>query len=138
MGAELLEDSSHANKTSYTEAFEECFPFYLAIGMSYGQYWEGDPKLAQYYRKAYLLRQEEMNHNAWLQGMYIYDAVSTALHNALRGMAKNPPPARDYAKAPYELFKKEKTEAERQLEIKREQEKAALWMESLVRQHKRA
>ena len=94
--------------------------------------------MVEAYRKAAELRDSRRNQELWLQGMYIYDAVSTALHNALRGMAKNPPPARDYAKAPYELFKKEKTEAERQLEIKREQEKAALWMESLVRQHKRA
>ena len=79
-----------------------------------------------------------MNNNAWLQGLYIYDAVSTALHNALRGFGKNPAPAKDYAKVPYEIFKKEKTPAEKAQEIQKEQEKAAAWMESLVRNHKRA
>ena len=106
--------------------------------MSYAEYWEGDPKLAQYYRKAYKIRQEEFNNNAWLQGLYIYDAVSTALHNALRGMGKNPPPAKDYAKKPYEIFKKEKTPEEKALEVEKEQEKAALWMEAFVQKHKRA
>ena len=131
MGCEFL-DSPTETKT-YTEIFEECFPFYLAIGMSYAEYWEGDSKLAQYYRKAYQIKQEEINNNAWLQGMYIYDAVSTALHNALRGFGKNKPPAKDYAKKPYEFKNKVKTEAEKAREVQIEQEKAAAWMENFVR-----
>ena len=101
--------------------------------MSYVEYWEGDPKLTQYYRKAYQIKQEEINNNAWLQGMYIYDAVSTALHNALRGFGKNKPPAKDYAKKPYEFKNKVKTEAEKAKEVQIEQEKAAAWMENFVR-----
>ena len=131
MGCELLNSPTQI-KTN-TEVFEECFPFYLAIGMSYAEYWEGDPELVQYYRKAYHIKQEEINNNAWLQGMYIYDAVSTALHNALRGMGKSKPPARDYAKQPYEFKNKVKTEAEKAKEVEIEQEKAAAWMENFVR-----
>ena len=118
---------------TYTEFFEECFPFYLAIGMSYAEYWEGDPKLTQYYRKAYQIKQDEINYIAWLQGLYEYDAVSTALHNALRGFGKNKPPAKDYAKQPYEFRNKVKTEAEKAKEVEIEQEKAAAWMENFVR-----
>ena len=131
MGCELL--NSPTQIRTNTEIFEECFPFYLAIGMSYAEYWDGDSKLAQYYRKAYQIKQEEINNNAWLQGMYIYDAISTALHNALRGLGKNKPPAKDYAKQPYELKNKVKTEAEKAKEIEIEQEKAAAWMENFVR-----
>lgn len=105
----------------------------MAIGMSFAEYWEGDPKLAQYYRKAYLIKQEEINNNAWLQGMYIYDAVSTALHNALRGMGKSKPPIRDYASKPYEFKNKVKTKAEKEQEVKIEQQKAATWMENFVK-----
>ena len=129
MGGELLSPPTK----SQSEIFDECFPFYLAIGMSYAEYWTGDASLVRYYRKAYKIKQEQENNNAWLQGLYIYDAISTALHNALRGMSKHSPPAKDYAKQPYELFKKEKTEAEKAREIEIEQEKAAAWMESLVR-----
>ena len=131
MGCELL--NSPTQRKTNTEIFEECFPFYLAIGMSYAEYWEGDPKLTQYYSKAYQIKQEEINNNAWLQGMYIYDAVSTALHNALRGMGKSKPPAKDYAKQPYEFRNKVKTEAEKAKEVEIEQEKAAAWMENFVR-----
>ena len=134
MGHELLnEEVTHTKPKTNTEVFEESFPFYLAIGMSLAEYWEGDPKLAQYYRKAYCIKQEQLNNNAWLQGLYIYDAVSTALHNALRGMGKNPPPTKNYAKEPYNLFKKEKSPEEKAIEVEQEQEKAAIWMEQFVK-----
>ena len=133
MGGELLGESDPTQVKTHTEVFCECFPFYLAIGMSYAEYWEGDPKLAQYYRKAYHIKQEEINNNAWLQGMYIYDAVSTALYNALRGMGKTKPPVKDYAKQPYEFKNKVKSEAEKAKEVQIEQEKAAAWMENFVR-----
>lgn len=130
MGGELLNPTP---VRKYTDIFEECFPFYLAIGMSYAEYWEGDSSLPRYYRKAYQIKQEEINNNAWLQGLYVYDAVSTALHNALRGMAKSPPPAQKYAKEPYKFNNKEKTEAEKAKEVEIEQQKAAAWMENFVR-----
>ena len=133
MGSELLTEEKPTQEKTYTEIFEECFPFYLAIGMSYAEYWEGDSELAQYYRKAYRIKQEEFNNNAWLQGLYVYDAISTALHNALRGMGKQKPPPKDYAKQPYDLFKKHKTEQEKAKEVEIEQEKAAAWMENFVR-----
>jgi hypothetical protein len=98
--------------------------------MSYAEYWEGDPKLTQYYRKAYCIKQEQLNNESWLQGMYIYDAISTALHNALRGKNSK---AREYAKQPYDLFKKEKTLEQKAIEVQKEQEKAAAWMEQFVK-----
>ena len=133
MGGELLTEEPPTRAKTNTEIFEECFPFYLVYGMSYAEYWEGDPTLAQYYRRAYRLKQEEVNNNAWLQGLYIYDAISTALHNALRGMGKQKPPVKDYAKQPYDLHNKVKTEAEKAKEVQVEQEKAAAWMENFVR-----
>ena len=131
MGGELLTPPTQP-KTN-TEIFEECFPFYLAIGMSFAEYWTGDPSLVRYYRKAYRIKQDEINNNAWLQGLYIYDAISTALHNALRGFGKQKPPAMEYAKQPYELNNKVKTDAEKAKEVEIEQEKALAWMENFVR-----
>ncbi len=133
MGCELLKEETPTPEKTNSEIFEECFPFYLAIGMSYAEYWEGDPKLAQYYRKAYQIKQEEINNNAWLQGVYIYDAISTALHNALRGFGKNKPPAKEYAKQPYELNNKAKSKSAKAKEVEIEQQKAAAWMENFVR-----
>ncbi len=136
MGGELLTEETTTQRKTDTEVFEECFPFYLAIGMSYAEYWEGDPKLAQYYRKAYRIKQEEINNNAWLQGLYIYDAMSTALYNALRGLGKQKPPPKNYAKQPYDFNNKVKTEVEKAKEVEIEQEKAAAWMENFVQMNK--
>jgi hypothetical protein len=133
VGGELLTEGQPTQVKTNTEVFEECFPFYLAIGMSSAEYWEGDPSLPRYFRKAYRIKQDEINNNAWLQGLYVYDAVSTALHNALRGMGKQKPPAKDYAKQPYDFNNKVKTEAEKAKEVEIEQEKAAAWMENFVR-----
>lgn len=130
MGCELLNEEQPTQEKTNSEIFDECFPFYLAIGMSYAEYWTGDSSLVRYYRKAYQIKQDEINNNAWLQGMYIYDAVSTALHNALRGKNTR---VREYAKQPYDFKHREKTEAEKAKEVEIEQQKAAAWMENFVR-----
>lgn len=103
--------------------------------MSSAEYWEGDPSLARYFRKAYKIKQDEINNNAWLQGLYIYDAVSTAVYNALRGKNSQ---AREYAKQPFNLENREKTEQEKAKEVEIEQEKALAWMENFVRINNRA
>ena len=130
MGCELLDEGSPTPK-KYTEILEDAFPFYLAIGMSYAEYWEGDCSLARYYRKAYQIKQEQINHNAWIQGLYVYDAVSTVVYNALK--SKNDP-RRNYVEKPYDFRPtKEKTEAEKAREVDIEQQKAAAWMDNLLR-----
>jgi hypothetical protein len=130
VGCELLNEETPTHKTN-TEILEEAFPFYLAIGMSYAEYWEGDCSLARYYRKAYQIKQEQINHNAWIQGLYVYDAVSTVVYNALK--SKNDP-RRNYVEKPYDFRPtKEKTEAEKAQEVEKEQQKAATWMDNLLR-----
>ena len=131
MGCELLKDNAPTREKTNAEIFEEAFPFYLAIGMSFAEYWAGDPILARYYRKAYQIKQDEMNHNAWLHGLYIFDAVSTVFYNAFK---KKNDPNKHYAEKPYDFRPdKEKTEAEKAREVEIEQEKAAAWMDNLIR-----
>ena len=132
MGCELLIKGHPTQEKTNSEIFDECFPFYLAIGMSYAEYWAGDPSLARYYRKAYQIKQDEINNTAWLQGLYIYDAVSTALHNALRGKNTR---SKEYQKQPFDFKHREKTEAEKAKEVEIEQQKAASWMENFVRRN---
>lgn len=76
-----------------------------------------------------------MNNNAWLQGVYIYDAISTAMHNALRDPKKSR--AKEYAKQPYNFRHKEKTEQEKAKDVATEREKAASWMANFVRVNNR-
>ncbi len=120
MGGELLNSSS--SKVSYTEQFYEHFPFYLAIGMTYDQYWNDDCRLVKYYRKAHKLKNEQKNQELWLQGMYIYEAlcnVSPVLH-AFAKQGTRPLP---YPEKPYSLTK-EGNEQEKEIQEKVNRQKA--------------
>lgn len=48
------------------------------MGMTYKQFWEMDCTLVAAYRKAYKIRQEQQNQNAWLNGLYIWKALQSA------------------------------------------------------------
>lgn len=70
-----------SEQRSYSDAFREVFPWYMAIGMSYDQFWHGDPYLAVYYREAHELYRDQKNQELWLNGWYTFAAISTALSN---------------------------------------------------------
>ena len=109
------EPTGSAPSFTYTEKFYELFPYYLAIGMTYDQYWNDDPTLVKYYRKAAEIQKERRNEELWLQGMYIYEAlcdVSPILHAYAKKGTKPQP----YSDKPYSI-----TETQR----KREEEEHA-------------
>ena len=115
---------------TYTEKFYELFPYYLSIGMSYEQYWDGDCTLPKYYRKAEELRNEKRNQELWLQGMYIYEAlcdVSPVLHAFAKKGTKPTP----YSDKPYPLTRKQ---ANREAEEKQRRiaEKGKKFMEAMA------
>lgn len=62
----------------YGDKFEEMCAFYMSIGMTYEQYWDGDNVLTKYYKKADELKRERENHFLWLQGIYVYEAIIDA------------------------------------------------------------
>lgn len=92
---------------TYTERFYEQFPYYLAIGMTPEQYWEGDPALAKYYRKADEIKLERLNQEKWLQGMYIYEAICDA-SPILHSFAKKGTKPHPYTDKPYSLTDRER------------------------------
>lgn len=103
------EVKSNEKVSSYTERFEENCPFFMAIGMTYNQYWLEDCWIAKSYSEAYKIKKEQLNEQFWLQGMYIYEAlccVSPVLH-AFSKKGTKPKP---YPKEPYPLEKKKEKE----------------------------
>lgn len=109
MEGAVAEESAASVKKSRTmgETFDDVFPQYLAMGMTYAQFWEQDCALVIPYRKAFQIRQEHENRLAWLQGMYIYEAlcdVSPVLH----AFAKSGTTVRPYPDRPYEFQTKQR------------------------------
>lgn len=126
--------SRPSSLSTYGEQFERLCPLYMALGMTYEQYWDGDAELVRAYRKAHELRQEMQNQTLWLQGMYIYEALC-CVAPILRPFSKSKKPI-PYRSQPYPLnttFSKEK-EAKR----KRDSDnKAKAKMESFMVQFNR-
>lgn len=59
----------------YTDIFNKHLPYYMAIGMSYDDFWHGDPCMVTAYREAQEIRNEMRNQELWLQGAYIYKVL---------------------------------------------------------------
>ena len=140
MDSELVSSSLSATEGSehnsslpvftYTERFYEMFPFYLSIGMTPEQYWDGDCTLTKYYRQAHELKNERRNQEMWLQGMYIYEAicdVSPVLHAfAKKGAKPHPYPSKPYAISEKQI-RQEREEKERKIA-----EKGKRFMEAVM------
>ena len=118
--------------STYTEQFYEVFPYYLSIGMTYEQFWDGDPMLCKYYREAEEIRNEKKNQELWLQGMYVYEAIAD-LSPILQAFAKKGTKAQPYSDKPYAITKKERDriKAEKERETF---EKGKRFMEALTQQ----
>lgn len=72
MGGELVTDQppTEHNRKPFYESFNELCPYYLSIGMTYNQFWNDDPTITKYYRKAEQIRNDKRNQELWLQGLY--------------------------------------------------------------------
>lgn len=114
MGGELLAQTP----TSYTEQFEKVCSWYMSIGMSYDEFWEGDAVLPKYYRDAHEYKNTQKNQELWLLGAYIHEAVGVVVHNACK---KKGAKALKYAEKPYPITKLEK-QYEKEEQEKRERQ----------------
>lgn len=133
MGQEFLTDSNAPQKT-YTEVFYEQLPFYLAIGMSLTEYFDGDSMLARYFRQAYQVKQEQDDYSAWLQAVYIYKAIDCALYNNPPLMKRGREARKFYDKPFMQADKQPVEETLEEKALRQEQEEAAMgvWLENFV------
>lgn len=99
---ELMGEDGEGRPPSYSEQFEEIFPWYLSIGMTPRQFWDEDCQLARYYREAERHREDAFNRRAHLQGLYIYEALCdvSPIFNSFAEKGTKPHP---YPEEPYEL-----------------------------------
>ena len=125
------EQNSSAPSFTYTEKFYELFPYYLAIGMTYEQYWNGDCTLVKYYRKADEIRKERRNEELWLQGMYVYEAICD-VSPILHAFAKKGTKPQPYSEKPYAITEAQQKRVEEEKERKIA-EKGKRFMEALMK-----
>jgi len=102
------------------------------MGMTYEQYWDMSPYLVIAYRRAYKLKREIANEQAWLQGLYVYDAFAVCMANAF---AKRGAKKVDYLEKPVDIFPL--TDAEKERREQEERDKMQQAMEAIARKQRR-
>lgn len=128
--AEEVGQRGSTSSFTYTEKFYELFPYYISIGMTPEQYWDGDCMLVKYYRKAEELRNEKRNQELWLQGMYIYEALCDVAP-VLRAFAAKGSKPTPYSDKPYPLNAKQSARDEEEKQ-RRLTEKGKRFMEAMA------
>ena len=133
MGAEL---GRRVTPASIIELFEKACPFYMSIGMSYTEFWEGDIYLPNFYMDAYKQKaereQKQMNTAAWLNGLYMKRAYEIVMANMF---SKPGTPPYDYYKEPIGS-EEHKTIEQKESEQKSEGLRVMVALESFVNFHK--
>ena len=103
------------------------------MGMSYEQFWDEAPQLAVAYRKAYKIKREIENEQAWLQGLYVYDAFAVCLASVFAKRGSKKP---TYMDRPIDIYPL--TEAEKKRREQEEYAKMQKAMEAMQRaQHRK-
>ena len=96
---------------------------YMLYGMTYAQFWYGDPWMARAYSEAYLLKRKAKNEELWLEGIYVANAFQTVLGNAFSKKKLK------YLEKPLDIFPK--TQAEKDQEIREERQRLIDWLSQL-------
>ena len=88
------------------------------------EYWFGDPLMVRAYYKAYQLRREQVDEEAWLTGQYVLGALNATVCNMFRKQGQ--PPA-EYPKEPILMTRRRELEQKRREKTEREKEQEAAW-----------
>ena len=96
---------------THTEAFYAVVPFYLSLGMTWNQFWNGDCTMVKYFREAEKIRVNNRNTEMWIQGAYVYKVLE-AFAPILPAFPKKGARVGDYLSEPIPLSDKEAKEKE--------------------------
>ena len=121
-------------RQSYNDIFKQLCPYYMSIGMSYDDFWNGDVAMVKAYRKASELQDKRRNFDAWMQGIYVYEALCDASPLYRFTMKKGSIKPEPYIKEPFPITAAEVREREeREARVKQERLKAqfALFAEQM-------
>jgi hypothetical protein len=103
--------------TPFTDIFVQTFPSYMAIGMTYDEFWHGPAILVKYYREAYRIKRREEEWKRWRQGAYFYDALLRVAPVMRAAFGKGKVEPGKYPEEPWPLTQKEADEREQRREL---------------------
>ena len=95
------------------------------------QYWEESPYLAVAFRNAFRLKRQIDNEQAWLNGMYVYDAIAVCMANAV---SKQGSKKQTYIEKPIDIFPL--TEREKKIREAQENAKMEAAMKEIMRKQR--
>lgn len=108
--------------------FEDVFPYYLSIGMTYELFWLEEPKLVISYRKADEISRRRQNGEMWVNGMYTAEALAATVGNMFAKGNKH-----KYPDEPFPITEQENRERiERAQKAKMEKMKALFTAKALA------
>ena len=113
---------------TYSEYFDLACPVYMSYGMTYEQFWYGEPIMAKYYYETHKRLMKQQNEMMWVNGMYTLNALQVALNNAFDKRKIK------YVEKPFDIFPK--TAAEKQAEIEEERMKLVRWLSGMTTKKK--
>lgn len=103
------------------DVFDEMCPIYMAYGMTYDQYWNCNPEEYIAYREYNRICRKRRNEDAWLQGLYVFDAITTAISNI--HLDNKSHKLNRYRAEPYDIFAENKTDEEKKADVKKAKQK---------------
>lgn len=103
---------------------KKAFPQYLAMGMTYEQFWEQDVELAKFYREAWQLKQQLKEQDLWLQGLYIQEAIAACFSDKKKPF--------HYPEEPHGVFEKRKKKQKKETQEHKSDRKAKAVMEMMM------
>lgn len=99
------ESSDTQPATNSRELFAKIFPKYLAMGMSYDEFYDKDHELVIAYRQAYKDKRRQANEDMWRQGLYVYQAIARVAPLLIPFNKK--PKAEPYLDKPIPMFEED-------------------------------
>ena len=134
MGDRLTEEekSKQTSPTPYGDMFDKLLPEYMAMGMTYEQFWDGEYGIKKAFRKAFRIRMENeqkiADRNYWYMGQYVMAAIQ-AVPLIVPGInMKKGASLPDYPDKPFLMKQEELKQEEARKQHEEDQSKLAMAM----------
>ena len=126
-----MEDSriNEGETLSFSDFLERSCIEYMAIGMTYEQFWDGDNDAPKLFREVWNRKAEFKDYDYWHSGQY----VNMAVINAISRMGESEKDIIPYPEKPFMEQERERKDIEKQKDYKEKEALAAQqWMKDLV------